>query len=92
MHATIARARTADASKRPRASPPLATGLSSKSPMVAPSGRVRMKASQNRMCGNVRVEIQSRDDQQGHAENERAALVAEAAGVGQKIAKGGAER
>ena len=38
---------TAEASGRLRASPPWSSGLSRKSPTVAPSGRVRMKAAQN---------------------------------------------
>src|SRR6516162_8271405 len=38
---------TADASGRLNARPPWLTGLSRKSPTVAPSGRVRMKALQN---------------------------------------------
>ena len=41
-------ASTAEASGRLSSSPPLATGLSRKSPTVAPSGRVRMNAAQNR--------------------------------------------
>src|SRR5207253_6222035 len=48
IRATITTARTADAMGRLIASPPLSTGLSRKSPTVAPSGRVRMKAAQNR--------------------------------------------
>ena len=47
MQATMSAAITAEASKRPSASPPCATGLSRKSPTVAPSGRVTMKAAQN---------------------------------------------
>ena len=39
---------TADAIGRLNARPPSCTGLSSRSPTVAPSGRVRMKAAQNR--------------------------------------------
>ena len=48
INATIATASTAVASGRLNSSPPLATGLSRKSPTVAPSGRVRMNAAQNR--------------------------------------------
>jgi hypothetical protein len=40
-------AMTTEASGRLKASPPSLTGLSRKSPMVAPRGRVRMKAAQN---------------------------------------------
>jgi hypothetical protein len=40
---------TAEDEKRPRFSPPVDVGLVRKSPRVAPSGRVRMKAAQNRM-------------------------------------------
>ncbi len=39
---------TAEAIGRLNASPPSLTGLSRKSPTVAPSGRDRMKAAQNR--------------------------------------------
>src|SRR5262249_3540175 len=45
-HATMKAARIAEATKRSSASPPCATGLSNRSPSVAPSGRVRMKALQ----------------------------------------------
>ena len=38
---------TTEAIGRLKASPPWSNGLSSKSPNVAPSGRVRMKAAQN---------------------------------------------
>ena len=38
---------TAEAIGRLSARPPSFTGLSSKSPTVAPSGRVKMKATQN---------------------------------------------
>ena len=48
MMTTIAAANTAEASGRLKSSPPLATGLSRKSPTVAPSGRVRMNAAQNK--------------------------------------------
>ena len=41
-------AMTAEAIGRLKASPPSLTGLSRKSPTVAPSGRDRMKAAQNR--------------------------------------------
>ena len=41
-------ARTAEAIGRLKASPPSLTGLSRKSPTVAPSGRDRMKAVQNK--------------------------------------------
>src|SRR3954463_7314489 len=45
---TIAARMTTEAKGRLRASPPWLTGLSRKSPTVAPRGRVRMKAAQNR--------------------------------------------
>ena len=48
MISTIAAANTAEATGRLKFSPPLAIGLSRKSPTVAPSGRVRMKAAQNK--------------------------------------------
>ena len=51
INATIRTASTADAIARLRLRPPLATGLSRKSPTVAPSGRVRMNAAQNRRRG-----------------------------------------
>jgi hypothetical protein len=41
-------AMAADASGRFKANPPSLTGLSRKSPTVAPSGRDRIKAAQNR--------------------------------------------
>ena len=41
-------AMTSDARGRLRLSPPFLMGLSSKSPTVAPSGRVRMNAAQNK--------------------------------------------
>jgi len=44
----ITTASTTEASGRLIASPPLASGLSRKSPTVAPSGRVRMNAAQKR--------------------------------------------
>ena len=40
-------ASTAEASGRLKLRPPLSSGLSRKSPTVAPSGRVRMNAAQN---------------------------------------------
>ena len=47
-------AMTSDAVMRLSASPPCETGLSSRSPTVAPSGRVRMKAAQNsRVCDRL---------------------------------------
>jgi hypothetical protein len=48
MHATINTAMTAEAIGRLNAKPPSLTGLSRKSPTVAPSGRVRIKAAQNK--------------------------------------------
>jgi hypothetical protein len=44
---TIPAATTAEPWKRPSANPPWFTGLSSRSPIVAPRGRVRMNAAQN---------------------------------------------
>ena len=44
-------AMTAEASGRLSASPPSLTGLSRKSPTVAPSGRLKMKAAQQTVLG-----------------------------------------
>ena len=49
MAPTIKMAITADDEIRLRFNPPCATGFVSKSPSVAPSGRVRMKAAQNKI-------------------------------------------
>ena len=46
---------TAEAIGRLKARPPSLNGLSRKSPTVAPSGRVRMKAAQNRNTREMRV-------------------------------------
>ena len=46
---------TADAIGRLNANPPSLTGLSRKSPTVAPSGRVKMKAAQNNRTRDVLV-------------------------------------
>lgn len=56
MSATITTASTSEAMGRLMSRPPLATGLSKKSPTVAPSGRVRMKAAQNRKTRLTRVQ------------------------------------
>jgi hypothetical protein len=53
--ATMKTAMTADAIGRLSASPPLFTGLSRKSPTVAPSGLVRMNAVQNRSTREIFV-------------------------------------
>src|ERR1700683_2645048 len=47
---------TAEASGRLKARPPSLTGLSRKSPTVAPSGRVRMKAAQNSVTRETSVQ------------------------------------
>ncbi len=49
-------AMTAEASGRLNAMPPWSTGLSSKSPKVAPSGRVRMNAIQNNATRDTLVQ------------------------------------
>ncbi len=49
-------AMTADAIGRLTLSPPLLMGLSSKSPTVAPSGRVRMNAAQNKSTWDTFVQ------------------------------------
>ena len=48
-------AMTADAKGRLNARPPWFTGLSRKSPTVAPNGRVRMNAAQNSVTRDTRV-------------------------------------
>ncbi len=53
MRATMSAARTTDAVYRLNARPPCANGLSRKSPTVAPSGLVRMKAAQNRSTSDL---------------------------------------
>jgi len=60
MHAIMNTAITADAIGRLKASPPLLTGLSRKSPTVAPSGCDRMKAAQNRNTREMRRRFGSR--------------------------------
>ena len=45
----------ADAIGRLNANPPALTGLSRKSPIEAPSGRVRMKAAQNKKTREIFV-------------------------------------
>ena len=45
----------ADAIGRLNANPPSPTGLSRKSPTEAPSGRVRMKAAQNKKTREILV-------------------------------------
>src|SRR5207244_3521109 len=52
---TMTTARTAEASGRLHSRPPLSSGLSRKSPTVAPRGRVRMNAAQNRKTWLIRV-------------------------------------
>ena len=47
---------TAEASGRLRARPPSATGLSMKSPTVAPNGRVSMNATQNNATRDTAVQ------------------------------------
>ena len=47
---------TADAMGRLKARPPSLTGLSRKSPTVAPSGLVRIKAAQNKKTRDVLVQ------------------------------------
>jgi hypothetical protein len=49
-------ARAAEAIGRLKASPQWSTGLSGKSPKVAPSGRVRMNAAQNRRTRDTSVQ------------------------------------
>ena len=49
-------ARTAEAIGRLKARPPWSSGLSRKSPKVAPSGRVRMNAAQNKRTRDTSVQ------------------------------------
>jgi hypothetical protein len=54
-HPTIKIPMTAEAIGRLEAIPPSLMGLSRKSPIVAPSGRVRIKAAQNRKTREIFV-------------------------------------
>src|SRR5512147_218570 len=83
-------AMTAEAIGRLRASPPWSSGLSRKSPRVAPSGRVRMNAAQNNRTHDTSVQRSS--DRQARGKDERSPFVAKAAGVGDPIAKGSPQR
>ena len=55
MQTAMTTMRAAEAEKSPTASPPAATGLSSELAIVAPSGRVRMKAAQNNVVRDIFV-------------------------------------
>lgn len=68
-----------------------ATGLSRKSPTVAPNGRVRMKALQNSSVRDVRPEVRGRDHGQACREDEGTALIAEIVGPGHPVAECRAE-
>ena len=88
----IATANAASASGRLSSRPPLASGLSRKSPTVAPSGRVRMKAAQNRSYpADARREIERGQHRQRGAEDQGAAPIAKAR-IGHPVAKRCAER
>ena len=56
-HAMMNVAITADAMGRLKARPPSLTGLSRKSPTVAPSGLVRIKAAQNKRPANTTTQM-----------------------------------
>jgi hypothetical protein len=56
MHPTMNAAMTEEAMGRLSARPPWSTGLSRKSPTVAPSGRVKMKAAQNKVTREMFVQ------------------------------------
>ena len=56
MQATMLASNTSEATHRLKFRPPLETGLSSRSPTVAPSGRVRMKAAQKRIVREIAVQ------------------------------------
>ena len=56
MQTIIAPAITSEAIGLLQASPPWSSGLSSNSPNVAPSGRVRMKAAQNKVTREMPVQ------------------------------------
>ena len=82
---------TAEAIGRLKASPPWSKGLSRKSPKVAPSGRVRMKAPQNSSKRDTCPIIECRGDRQSGAEHKRSTLISETACVGDPVAKSGAQ-
>jgi len=73
----IATASTAEASERLSASPPLSSGLSRKSPTVAPrrSGEDERRPEQQHVA-HLRREIDDRKDRQGRAEHQRATRIA----------------
>lgn len=56
MQPTMKTINKADASGRLKSSPPFGCGLSSRSPTVAPSGLVGMKAAQNRKTREMFVQ------------------------------------
>ena len=56
MQATMNAAITTEARSRLKASPPAWTGLSRRSPTVAPNGRVRTNAAQNKKTREMLVE------------------------------------
>ena len=91
--ATIKIASKADVSGRLSARPPSATGLSRKSPTVAPSGRDRIKAAQNSSTRETfGPKIAERRGRKAGGEDERAAFIAEAGVVGGPVAERRAER
>ena len=83
----------ADAIGLENANPPSCTGLSSKSPTVAPSGRVKMKAAQNNMTRDtsVRPAVKDRQDRQRGAKYHCATGIAKAGAVRRPIAKRSAQ-
>ena len=86
MQPTMNTAITAEATGRLSAMPPWFSGLSRKSPTVAPSGRVRMNADpEQRDARNVRPIVKGCDDDQRNRKHQCAAFVAETCRVGDPV-------
>src|SRR5690348_9326194 len=86
---TISTARTAEAFRSPTASPPWPIGLSKELAIVAPNGRVRIKAAQ--CAGNPRKVVENGNDGEDERDHKRAVIVAQS-GIGHPVAKRSAER
>ena len=71
---------------RPRLNPPCSNGLVSRSPNVAPSGRVRINASQNSQVREIFVRKYATATS-ASAEDDRSPCVPQARAVGEKIAE-----
>jgi hypothetical protein len=82
-------ARAAEAYKQLNPSPPLACGLSSRSPTMASSGRVRTNAAQNsRVRRYLPAVVRGRDDRETSCEHDGTSLVAESRFVGHPVPEG----